>query len=109
MIKKIMLSLITFIILVTIVFYAFDLIINTTKSMPIGIYQNTKNQIITKDDIVTFTYHNTNFLKRVIASAGDHIEIIDNIKVNGQILPNSQVFKFDRNNNTLPIVNLKKF
>ncbi|OCR84701.1 hypothetical protein CFT13S00388_09635, partial [Campylobacter fetus subsp. testudinum] len=33
----------------------------------------------------------------------------DNIKVNGQILPNSQVFKFDRNNNTLPIVNLKKF
>ncbi len=71
--------------------------------MPIGIYQTYNNDNILPGDIVTFNYQNVNFLKKVIAVAGDYVEIKDSkIFVNHKLIKDSQIFKFDSNHNVLP-------
>lgn len=74
-------------------FYFFEVIINTTKSMPIGLYKISKDQAINVDDIVIFDsdtrveFSQTttkNFLKKVAAKKGDIVLINDDgVFING--------------------------
>ncbi|WP_394326869.1 S26 family signal peptidase, partial [Campylobacter fetus] len=73
--KKIFTIIITTLIFFIISLYLLNIKINTTKSMPIGIYQTYNNDIILPGDIVIFEYKNVSFIKKVIAVAGDYIEI----------------------------------
>ncbi|OCS38149.1 signal peptidase I [Campylobacter fetus] len=101
--KKIFTIIITTLIFFIISLYLLNIKINTTKSMPIGIYQTYNNDIILPGDIVIFEYKNVSFIKKVIAVAGDYIEIKNSqVFVNHKPINNSQIFKFDRNHNPLP-------
>ncbi|WP_419250181.1 S26 family signal peptidase [Campylobacter fetus] len=101
--KKFIFIMILSFIFLTILLYLCNIKINTTKSMPIGIYQTYNNDNILPGDIVTFNYQNVNFLKKVIAVAGDYVEIKDSqIFVNHKLIKDSQIFKFDSNHNALP-------
>ncbi|WP_462304831.1 S26 family signal peptidase [Campylobacter fetus] len=100
--KFIFIMILSFIFLI-ILLYLCNIKINTTKSMPIGIYQTYNNDNILTGDIVTFNYQNVNFLKKVVAVAGDYVEIKDSkIFVNHKLIKDSQIFKFDSNHNALP-------
>ncbi|ARR03170.1 conjugative transfer signal peptidase TraF (plasmid) [Campylobacter vicugnae] len=100
--KKFIFIMILSFIFLTILLYLCNIKINTTKSMPIGIYQTYNNNIL-PGDIVTFNYQNVNFLKKVVAVAGDYVEIKNSkIFVNHKLIKDSQIFKFDSNHNALP-------
>ncbi|WP_162165555.1 signal peptidase I [Campylobacter fetus] len=101
--KKILALIIATLIFFTISLYLFNIKINTTKSMPIGIYQIICNHIIVTGDIVIFKYKNISFIKKVIAVAGDYVEIKNSqVFVNQKPINDSQIFKFDSNHNPLP-------
>ncbi|OCS15060.1 hypothetical protein CFF98v445_06055 [Campylobacter fetus subsp. fetus] len=74
--KFIFIMILSFIFLI-ILLYLCNIKINTTKSMPIGIYQTYNNDNILPGDTVTFNYQNVNFLKKVVAVAGDYVKIKD--------------------------------
>jgi len=92
--------------------------INTSSSIPPGIYKLEKSDNFNNGDLVVFclTADEAEYAKMkgyislgivcpslsvpltkyIAASAGDSVSILDNIKVNGEILINSHVLKTDR-------------
>lgn len=80
------------------IFYFFGLIINTTRSMPLGIYQIQKDTNISKGDLVLFEIEGKKerLIKRAVATGGDIVFINKTgIFVNGTLLENSKIFQFD--------------
>ncbi|WP_160172079.1 hypothetical protein [Campylobacter fetus] len=65
--KKFIFIMILSFIFLTILLYLCNIKINTTKSMPIGIYQTYNNDNILPGDIVTFNYQNMTYSPRINA------------------------------------------
>ncbi|EAI7269740.1 signal peptidase I [Campylobacter lari] len=91
-------------ILIYLMCYFFKIHFNTTFSMPLGIYKEVENNIITKNDIVILKVPKKKeiLLKKVIATKGDFVEVnASGIFINKIFIPNSAIFKVDSNNNPL--------
>ena len=80
-------------------FYFFGLTVNLTESMPLGLYQFSQgNMDIVKNDLIVFNIHQTSdqLLKKVIAVENDHIVVNqDGVFLNGALVANSKIFRFD--------------
>lgn len=80
-------------------FYFWGLTINLTESMPLGLYQFTKgNTDIVKNDLIVFNIHQTSdqLLKKVVGVENDHVVVNqEGVFLNGALVANSKIFRFD--------------
>lgn len=109
-IKYFFIILISFILVGVFIFYTFNLKFNTTASMPLGIYQIQKTTP-KKGDLVIFKIPQKEnlLLKRVVATNKDFIEVNKNgVFINGILVKNSTIFKFDTKGNPLQNANISK-
>lgn len=86
------------------IFYFFGLIVNTTLSMPLGIYQIQQDQNISKGDLVLFQIEGKKerLIKKVVATKNDLVFLNESgIFVNGTLLENSKIFQFDSKGKSL--------
>ncbi|WP_297882453.1 S26 family signal peptidase [uncultured Campylobacter sp.] len=78
-------------------FYKFDLIINYTESMPIGLYQLYQDNNFQKNDLVILYSDITHgfLLKKIAATAGDLVNTNrEGVHINGISIKNTKVFEF---------------
>ncbi|WP_267523175.1 S26 family signal peptidase [Campylobacter sp. MG1] len=96
-IKYLILSLATFVLIVTPLFFSFGLVINTTKSMPLGLYKKIDGPLV-KEDLVMLKIPTTNeyLIKKIAAAKGDLIEI----NSNGVYINNMALLKYKIANST---------
>lgn len=80
-------------------FFYFGLLINTTISMPLGIYQIIHSNVsISKGDLIVFKIpkKSEQLLKKVVAIENDHIIVNqEGVFLNGVLVTNSKIFHFD--------------
>lgn len=79
------------------IFYKFDLIINYTESMPIGLYRLCQDSNFQKDDLVILYSDITHgfLLKRIAATAGDWVNTNrEGVHINGVSIKNTKAFEF---------------
>ncbi|MBE6422326.1 conjugative transfer signal peptidase TraF [Succinivibrio dextrinosolvens] len=121
----------TIIFIITLCVYLFDIQINTTSSIPIGIYTLDRNKgILGNNKTILFCLNNEyaqiaktrgylpvgkckNGLspigKHIVASANDFVEITKyGIYVNGKLLPKSKPMPYDSNGRILYYSKIKK-
>ncbi|WP_298786962.1 S26 family signal peptidase [uncultured Campylobacter sp.] len=78
-------------------FYKFDLIINYTESMPIGLYRLYQDNNFQKNDLVILYSNITHgfLLKKIAATAGDLVNTNrEGVHINGISIKNTKVFEF---------------
>ncbi|MDN5071430.1 S26 family signal peptidase [Aliarcobacter butzleri] len=93
------------------IFHFFGLIVNTTHSMPLGIYQIQENSNISKGDLVLFNIEDKKerLIKRVVATKGDLVLVNETgIFVNGTLLENSKIFEFDSIGRSLKMYSINR-
>ena len=80
-------------------FYFFGLTVNLTESMPLGLYQFSQgNTNIVKNDLIVFNIHQTSdqLLKKVVGIENDHVVVNqEGVFLNGTLVANSKIFRFD--------------
>lgn len=108
-IKYLILSLAVFILIATPLFFSFGLVINTTKSMPIGLYKKVDGPLV-KGDLVMLKIPTINkyLIKKIAATKRDLIEINSNgVYINNILQANTKIFKYDTFNQPLHFNPLK--
>lgn len=94
------------------IFHSLNLIINTTQSMPLGIYQQINFKTLSKNDLISFKIPDKKevLFKKIVALKGDFVEVNQNgVFINNTHLPNSKIFNTDSRGNPLSFKPLKKF
>ncbi|MBZ7980341.1 S26 family signal peptidase [Campylobacter sp. RM12640] len=108
-IKYLILSLAAFVLIVIPLFFSFGLVINTTKSMPLGLYKKVDGPLV-KGDLVMLKVPTINeyLIKKIAATKGDLIEINSNgVYINNILQTNTKIFKYDTFNQPLHFNQLK--